>query len=87
MRQLVIVVAVLGVLHPTASVFAQPAADQFQRAKLMVNTGDKPAATDVILRLEGDRFIVRSKAGGADLKTFPYSDIKAAEYSYSKGPR
>lgn len=70
-------------------VFAQArlAADQFQKIKLMVNTGDKPAETDVTLRLEPGQLVVRSKAGGADLKVFSYSSIKGAEYSYSKSPR
>lgn len=73
----------------TSALYAQArvGADQFHKVKLMVNTGDKPAETDVTLFLEPDRLVVRSKAGGAELKSFPYSAVKAAEYSYSKSPR
>ena len=53
----------------------------------MVNTGERPAETDVVLRLEQDRVSIRSKRGGADLKTLPYTTIKSAEYGYSKSPR
>ena len=77
---LVLVAAIIA--HP-----AQRAADQFHRVKLMVNTGDKPAATDVTLLLEEGKLLIRAKNGGAELKSFDYVDIKSAEYSYSKSPR
>jgi hypothetical protein len=81
-------VAIVLMLTFVAPLGAQPkAADQFQKAKLMVNTGEKPTATEVILRLEEDKLVIRSKAGGAELKSLPYSSIKSAEYSYSKSPR
>jgi len=70
-----------------SSLLAQTASDQFHKVKLMVNTGERPAETDVVLRLEQDRVSIRSKRGGADLKTFPYTTIKSAEYGYSKSPR
>lgn len=77
-----------AVLLNHVNVLAQTrAADQFQKVKLLVNTGEKPVETDVVLRLEEDRLVVRSKAGATELKVFPYSAIKAAEYSYSKSPR
>lgn len=70
-----------------STLVAQTAADQFHKVKLMVNTGERPAETDVVLRLEPDRLVIRSIRGGADLKTYPYSAIRSAEYSYSKSPR
>lgn len=82
MQSITILLIAALLAHP-----AQRAADQFHRVKLMVNTGDKPAATDVVLRLEEGRLVIRSRDGAADLKTFAYADIKTAEYSYSKSPR
>jgi hypothetical protein len=87
MRKITAVALVLSFALNVSSLIAQEAADQFHKAKLMVNTGDKPAATDAIIRLEKDRLVIRSKTGGADLKAFPYDEIKSAEYSYSKSPR
>lgn len=80
--------AVALILTLAAPVGAQTkGADQFQKVKLMVNTGEKPTATEVILRLEEGELVIRSKEGGAELKSFPYTSIKSAEYSYSKSPR
>ena len=66
---------------------AQPAADQFHNIKLMVSTGEEAKPTDAILVLDKEALIVRSKKGGATLKSLPYASIKSAEYSYSKSPR
>jgi hypothetical protein len=82
MKALAILLSALLLIQPV-----QRAADQFHRVKLMVNTGDRPAATEVILRLEDERLVIRSKNGGAELKSFAYAVIKSAEYSYSKSPR
>jgi hypothetical protein len=85
MKRIIAVCLILTVAAPLGA--QSKAADQFQKVKLMVNTGEKPTPTDVILRLEDDKMIIRSKAGGAELKSFPYASIKTAEYSYSKSPR
>jgi hypothetical protein len=66
---------------------AQPAADQFHNIKLMVSTGEKASPTDAVLVLDKDRLLLQSKNGRATLKSFPYTSIKSAEYSYSKSPR
>ncbi len=79
------VVVAIGSLH--TSLAAQAAGDQFHKIKLLVNTGTKPAETDVTLRLENDRVVLTARDGGAELKSLPYKHIKSAEYSYSKSPR
>lgn len=60
---------------------------EFQKIKMVVQTGDKSAETDAALRFEDNRLIIRSKKGGGELKAFNYTDIKTADYSYSKHPR
>jgi hypothetical protein len=71
-------------------VFGQgmPAAhDAFNNVKMVIQNGDKSGATEVTLSLEADRLVVQPKRGGDALKAFPYPDIKAADYSFSKHPR
>jgi hypothetical protein len=87
MRKLAAIGVVITLVAHSTALLAQSAVDQFHKVKLMVNTGDKPAETDAIIRLEKDQLVIRSKAGGADLKKFAYNSIKSAEYSYSKSPR
>ena len=70
-----------------ATLPTQRAADQFHKVKLMVNTGGKSEPANVVLFLENDRVVIRSKDGGAELKNLAYADIRAAEYSFSKSPR
>lgn len=80
-RKVIALVALLGVLAQSAAV-----ADTFTNVKLMVNTGDKAEEQDAMLRFEDDALVVRARSG-AVLKTFPYADIRSAEYSYAKSPR
>jgi hypothetical protein len=77
-------VALLLLLAFTAQ--ATQAADTFTNIKLVVNAGDKGEEQDAVLRFEDEALVVRSR-GGTVLKTFPYGDIKTAEYSYAKSPR
>ncbi|RMG08249.1 MAG: hypothetical protein D6735_01905 [Acidobacteria bacterium] len=87
-RKIIATLVVSVFLVHNSVIFAQSkSVDQFHKVKLLVNTGDKGAEADVILRLEEDRLVIRSRAGGSDLKVFPYSSIKSAEYSYSQKPR
>jgi hypothetical protein len=77
----------VALLAPSLVALAQPAADQFNNIKLMVNTGGKSEPTDAILVLDKDTMTIRSKQGQTTLKSFSYASIKSAEYSYSKSPR
>jgi hypothetical protein len=77
------IAAVMAVLVLTQSLAL---ADTFTNVKLMVNTGDSAEEQDAVLRFEADRLVVYGK-GGVVLKTMPFAEIRAAEYSYSKSPR
>ena len=59
----------------------------FPKMRLLVPSGDKLKATNVTLRFEPDRIVLRSSKGTEDLKVIPYSEIKKAEYVFSIGPR
>jgi hypothetical protein len=71
-------------------VFAQgkPSAnDTFRNVKMLVETGGKSEPTRVTLDLRSDGLVVETKKGYETLKSFPYAEIKAADYSFSKSPR
>jgi len=59
----------------------------FENVRLLIPIGDKFKATDVMVRFEPDRMIVRTMKDGEGVKVFPYSKIRSAEYIFSKGPR
>ena len=71
-----------------ASVKAQNgvAATSFDEIELLVQKGNNTAEKSVQVRFAEDSLIIASK-NGAITKTFRYSDIESAEYSYSKKPR
>lgn len=59
----------------------------FEKVELLTLNGKKAEKLPVRLRLEGKSLIVESKKSGEVVKTFGYSEIKSAEYSYSRHPR
>jgi hypothetical protein len=71
-----------------ASVKAQTgAADiSFEEVELLVQNGKNIAEKSVRVRFEENSLTIAS-INGAITKTFRYSDIESAEYSYSKNPR
>lgn len=71
---------------PARSAGAQ-GAEVFDRVEMVFLSGDETQKVKVRLRLEGDALVVESRKTGDVLKRFAYSDIKGAEYSYSKHPR
>jgi hypothetical protein len=56
----------------------------FNKAKIIVPNGDSQKEADIILVFLDDTLQIKAKKGGTVLKTFKYSDIKAAEYSYTQ---
>jgi hypothetical protein len=62
-------------------------ADVFEKVEMISVRGDKADHVSVRLRLEEDSLVIESRKTGSTLKNFKYSDIKSAEYSYSKHPR
>src|SRR5262245_481148 len=59
---------------------------EFNKVKMLMPMGDSFQATDVTVIFESNRLVVRS-ASGEELKIFPYSGIRSAAYTLSKGPR
>ncbi len=59
---------------------------RFSKIELLMPNGDKTDEKSVVVTFSEDSMIIAAK-NSALTKTFLYSDIKAAEYSYSKKPR
>ena len=61
--------------------------ETFQNSKLNVTVEDKTRELDVILRYEPSALVIVDKRSRESTKTFPYEQMKGAEYSYAKSPR
>ncbi|MEK6285830.1 MAG: hypothetical protein AABO57_08835 [Acidobacteriota bacterium] len=61
--------------------------DVFQNVEMLVPHGNKADQTPVRLRFEETHLMIESRKEGSILKNFTYSEIKSAEYTYSKHPR
>ncbi len=91
MKSAALILLIALTLISTAKLFAQEknskSADVFDKVEMLSIRGDKADKVSVRLRLEADSLILESRKTGTVLKNFKYSDIKSAEYSYSKHPR
>src|SRR5690348_7973463 len=89
MRRIIVSVLTLFVLSG-AMAFAQSellSKDTFDNVKMLLPMGDGFKATDVMVKFESTRLVVRSMNDHEDFKVFPYSSIRSAAYTFSKGPR
>jgi hypothetical protein len=68
-------------------VFAQANVDVFDKVELLVPSGDDIDEKSVRVRFLQDELQIEAVSGGKIYKNFKYSEIKDAEYSYSKSPR
>ena len=59
----------------------------FNNVDLLVPKGDKSDEKSVRLLFDGDTLVIDADKGEKIYKSFPYSSIKSAEYSYSSQPR
>lgn len=59
----------------------------FEKVELLVPNGERVSEKSVRLRFLTDEMQIETINGGAVLKTFKYTELKDAEYSYSKNPR
>ena len=59
----------------------------FDKAVIIVPNGNSTKQIVVVISFLDDEMQIKSKKDGTILKTFKYSDIKAAEYSYTEKPR
>ena len=75
------------VLNAALPVFAQTNREVFDKVELLVPNGDKINEKSVRLRFLENELQIEAVADEKIYKTFKYSEIKDAEYSYSKNPR
>lgn len=76
------------VLNAALPGFAQqPNRDVFGKVELLVPNGDKISEKSVRVRFLESELRIEAVADGKIYKNFKYSEIKDAEYSYSKNPR
>jgi hypothetical protein len=78
------------ILLTSSMAFTQTQLDRsrhFEKVRLLERAGDdKFKATKVMVRFDLDRMVLQSTQG-EELKVFPYSSIKHAEYVFAEGPR
>jgi hypothetical protein len=68
-------------------VIAQTNLDVFEKVEILVRNGEKVNEKSVRLHFLNDELQIETVSDGKIVKTFKYSEIKDAEYSYSKNPR
>jgi hypothetical protein len=61
--------------------------ETFQKSKLNLTVEDRTRESDVVVRYEPNALVIVDRKTGAAAKTFPYAEMKGAEYSYAKSPR
>jgi hypothetical protein len=74
---------------PPANVPQQPAnaPETFQKATLNMQVDDKKKEIAVVVTFNEDALVVTEKKDRGVSKTFPYTSIKGAEYSYARLPQ
>lgn len=59
----------------------------FEKIQLLVADGDKIREVSVRVRFGPETMEIQSTGGGSVYRTMKYSEIKTADYSYTKNPR
>lgn len=59
----------------------------FGKIQMLIPNGENTREASVEVRFEDEFLQIIAARDGAVLKTFKYSEIKSAEYSYTKNPR
>ena len=75
------------ILNLSLPATAQMDAMVFEKVELLVPNGEKISEKSVRLRFLADELRVEAVSDGKILKAFKYTEIRDAEYSYSKNPR
>lgn len=86
LQQLIAIIALLSIGFAATPVSAA-SLDTFQNIELMQPNGNRLKETPVRVIFDTDVMRVVSRSNGAVIKEWNYSQIKAAEYSYTKNPR
>jgi hypothetical protein len=63
------------------------AAQSFEKVELLVPNGKKVDERSVIVSFTADSLVIETTGAVKISKSFKYSDIRNAEYSYTKNPR
>jgi len=83
----VFVAIILAFLLPAESLGQKRAAESFRNIEMLEAAGDRTRETSVRVEFRGDSMAVVGISSGKVIKEMNYSDITAAEYSYTKNPR
>ena len=81
-----LVLAVFISSTPNTSARSAQKAPRFGKIELLVPNGDKAEEKSVVVTFTENTMLITANQDQFS-KTFLYSDIKSAEYSYSKNPR
>ncbi|CAN5606887.1 hypothetical protein BH20ACI4_BH20ACI4_32660 [soil metagenome] len=73
-------------LSNSAAIISAQNPQQFDKIELLVPSGDKPDEKSVVVSFDENSMTIKAKNSALE-KTFTYTEIKSAEYSYSKNPR
>ncbi|MEK6411074.1 MAG: hypothetical protein AABN34_29480 [Acidobacteriota bacterium] len=84
---LVIVFALISAPLSVAQENAAKGPDVFQNVQMLIPHGNKVDQIAVRIQFNEGSLTIESRKGDSVLKDFKYSEIKSAEYSYSKHPR
>ena len=89
MKLLIINLIVLLALGSGLPVAAQEVSrgTTYEKIEMLSPVGEKVREIDVRVRFYPDSMDIESKDSGKVLKSWKYSDITGAEYSYTKNPR
>ena len=85
MKRISFLLIIVFLLNSGGIVFAQNN-PRFGKVEMLVPNGDETSEKSVVVTFNQDSMEIEAKNSSLK-KTFNYSDIKAAEYSYSKNPR
>jgi hypothetical protein len=81
--------ALAVVLLTSSMAFSQSEQQSYNtfRVKMLVRTDTKWQQQDAVLKFESDRMVLRSVKDDVNLQVIPYSELKTAEYTYTRGRR
>ncbi len=85
MKKITFLLIIVFFLNSGGIIFAQTN-PRFGKIEMLVPNGDETSEKSVVVIFNKDSMEIEEKNSSIK-KTFNYSDIKAAEYSYSKNPR
>lgn len=88
MKKITVLMIFLSAVNSVLVISAQTTKENpvFKEIEMLVQNGDDVDEKSVVITFSETALEIRAK-NAANSKTFKYSDIETAEYSYSKNPR